>query len=76
MLIIFYKSDGEIYRASTGYKNLSEYFGLRTEEYSLIFDCIYVDYNDFIFRGYCNFIVKDNKLIPKDNIKDMFTINN
>lgn len=74
MLIVFYKTDGEIYRVSTGYKTLEEFFGMRTKEYAQIFDCIYVDFNDFIFRNYFNFKVVDKKIMPNDNIKHMFTI--
>lgn len=74
MLIIYYKTDGEIYRVSTGYRNLEEFFGTRIKEYEQIFDYIYVDFNEFVFRNYFNFVVKDNKLVPDDSIKDMFAL--
>ena len=75
MLFIYYKSDGEIYRATTGAKTLKDFFGDRTEEFSQIFDCLYVEqYNDFIFRNYYNFRVKDGKLTPVQNLLNLFSM--
>lgn len=74
MLIVFYKTDGEIYRVSTGYSNLQEFFGTRIKEYELIFDCIYIEFNEFIFRNYFKFKVNNKRLVPDDSIKDMFVI--
>lgn len=71
MLIIYYKSDGEIFRVVSPYKNMEEYFGSRTSEYSLIFDCVYIDtLNDYLFNRYIDFKVNlDTKEIePKENV--------
>lgn len=69
MLFIYYLSDGEIYRASTPEKNMSEFFGKRAEEMSKVFGALYVEnFNDFIFNNYYHFTVVDNKLKMKDSL--------
>ena len=58
MLIIYFKSDGEIYRIASPYKTMREFFGKRTEEFSLIFDAIYInELNDYLFNRYPDFRV-------------------
>ena len=73
MLIVFYKSDGEIYRVSTGYENLEEFFGLRANEFAAIFDCIYVNFNEFIFRNYFKYKIDitTKKLVASEDIKNL-----
>ncbi len=69
MLFIYYLSDGEIYRASTPEKNMSEFFGKRAEEMSKVFGALYIEqFNDFIFNNYYHFTVVDNKLKMKDSL--------
>lgn len=69
MLFIYYLSDGEIYRASTPEKNMSEFFGKRAEEMSKIFGALYIEqFNDFIFNNYYHFTVVDGKLKMKDRL--------
>lgn len=61
MLIIYFKSDGEIYRVTSPYKNLDEYFGQRANEFKLIFDGIYIEtLNDYLFNRYIDFKVNLN----------------
>ena len=75
MLFIYYKNDGEIYRATTGAKDLKDFFGARAEEFAQIFDCLYVEqYNDFVFRNYYDFRVKDGKLTPAQNLLNLFSV--
>ena len=63
MLIIYFKSDGEIHQVATGYKTLEEYYGRRLEEFSLIFDSIYIEeQNDYIFNRFFDFKVINNQL--------------
>lgn len=55
MLIIYFKSDGEIHQVATGYKNLKEFYGERTKEFSLIFDAIYIaETNNYVFNNFLN----------------------
>lgn len=74
MLIVYYKSDGEIYKIATGYESLDEFFGDRSKELSMVYAAIYIPFNDFIFRNPFSFTVDNNKVIPKDEIKHMFNI--
>ncbi len=63
MLIIYFKSDGEIYQVATNYKNLKEFYGKRAEEFSLIFDFIYEEkYNNYLFNNFHEFKVENGKL--------------
>ena len=63
MLIIYFKSDGEIYQVATSYKNLKEFYGKRAEEFGLIFDFIYEEeYNNYLFNNFHEFKIKDGKL--------------
>lgn len=63
MLVIYFKSDGEIYQVATGYKTLEEYHGKRAEEFALIFDAIYIEEsNDYVFNRFMDFKVINNKL--------------
>lgn len=75
MLFIYYKSDGEIHRATTGAETLKDFFGDRTKEFSQIFDCLYIEeYNDFVFRNYYNFKVKNGKLTPMGKLSNLFSV--
>lgn len=68
MLIIYWKSDGEIYQVASNYKTMKEFYGRRTEEYSLIFDYIFIDdYDEYFFNRYIDFIIVDKKIKMKDN---------
>ena len=68
MLIIYFKSDGEIYQVVSPYKTMEEFYGKRAEEFNLILDSIYIeDYNDYIFNRYPEFIIKDKQLKFKNN---------
>lgn len=68
MLIIYFKSDGEIHQVATGYKSLKEFYGKRTEEFSLIFDAIYIDEtNNYVFNNFFEFKIIDRILTAKEN---------
>lgn len=68
MLIIYFKSDGEIHQVANGYKNLKEFYGERATEFSLIFDAIYIEKNnDYIFNNFFEFRVARGKLLIKEN---------
>lgn len=69
MLFIYYKHTGEIYQASIPEKNLIEFFGeANAEVMATIFDYLYIkEFNQFAFYNFKDFLVKDNKLVLKDN---------
>lgn len=68
MLIIYFKSDGEIYQVATNYKTLEEFYGNRAAEFSLIFDSIYIEeINDYILNRYIDFEVENKQLKFKNN---------
>lgn len=73
MIFIYLKSNGKIVKASSPEKNLQEMYGEDWEEYSQIFDYIYMPYNDFIFYNYYNFKVdlESKKLIQTDEMLNL-----
>lgn len=77
MLIIYFRSDGEIFQVvSGGYKNMEEFYGRRFEEFSLIFDFIYIEnHNDYFFNRYIEFYVENKKIKTKeDNILNLLNM--
>ena len=67
MLIIYFKSDGEIFQVATGYKTFEEFYNARAEEFSKVFEAIYIEeVNDFILNRPFEFRVIDGKLKMRD----------
>ena len=70
MIVIYYKSDGEIYQVAIGYSSFEEYYGKRAEEFSQIFDCIAMESNDYIFNKFSDFRVDtETKELVLNNIQ-------
>ena len=68
MLIIYFKSDGEIHQVANGYKSLKEFYGKREKEFSLIFSAIYIENaSNYLFNNFFEFQVKNDKLEAKKN---------
>jgi len=66
MLIIYFKSDGEIHQVATGYKTMEEFYGRRAKEFRMIFDSICVEENNYLFNNFSDFYINQGRLRAKN----------
>ena len=70
MTIFYMKSDGSIVNFSTGIQDMN-FYGEHKEDYSKIYDCIVVDFDDYVMNNLKDFYVntEENKLKLKQNLR-------
>ena len=56
MTVFYMKSDGSIVNFSTGIQDMN-FYGEHKEDYSLIYDCIVVDFDEYVMNNLFNFYV-------------------
>lgn len=67
MTLFFSKRTGEIKGYVTGISNM-DYYGNDKEDYSIIFDYIIVDLDDYVLNNINQFEVKDEGIKIKDGL--------
>ena len=69
MTVFYMTSDGSIVNFSTGIQNMN-FYGGHKEDYSLIYDCIVVDFDEYVMNNLKDFYVntEENKLKLKQNL--------
>ena len=69
MTIFYMKSDGSIVNFSTGIQNMN-FYGEHKEDYSLIYDYLVTDFDDYVMNNLKDFYVntEENKLKLKQNL--------